>query len=708
MTGATSGRPIRVLIVDDDPTSLRLLRAALRRSGFDVTMAASGKEALSKFRAETFQLVMLDVSMPEMSGFEVCVTLRKEADPSLPIVMVTSLNDVISMETAFDCGATDFISKPINWELIGHRAHYLMRGHQALVDLRSANARNAAILQAIPDLLFEVDFRGRFLSVHSPHPNVLGNAPQDMVGKLFSEVLTPDAARTCDEAVQEAIRHKRSGGKQFLVNNDAGSFWLELSVALKETVSGQPSECIGLLRDITHRKADEQKILRLAMFDNLTGLPNRQSFTGRIEREIKRAHQGRSRFGVLFMDLDGFKTINDTMGHGAGDLALQWAAGKLREGVRSTDLVSRMDDAACESSIARLGGDEFTALVIELDSPEDVEQITHRILTLMRSPFLLMGREVRLSTSIGVAIYPEDGLDADTLLRNADTAMYHAKEAGRDTFKFYDRVLTEQVIERVSLERDLRAALAAEQFRLYFQPLVSVETGRISGVEVLLRWQRPGHGMVGPDVFIAAAERTGLIVPLGEWVLRTACSNAARWQAAGYELRVAVNLSPVQFRDPNLLHTVVRYLSEVQLPAHLLELELTESAVMQDTDATTQTLQALHSSGVHIALDDFGTGHSSLSYLQRMPLSRLKIDRSFVAGLPDDTGSYAIVKAIVSMASSLGLSITAEGVETNEQSRVLQDMGCQTLQGFYYGKPMPVDDMDRLLKRGLETSLMVV
>ncbi len=705
MTQPVAQRLASILIVDDDATSLLLMRAALRKSGFDVAMAASGQEALDKFRTEPFDLVMLDVSMPEMSGFEVCVALRQIADSSLPIVMVTGLDDVGSVEKAYESGATDFISKPINWALIGHRARYLMRGRQAIVDLRSANARNAAILQAIPDLLFEVDVRGRFLSVHSPQTDVLGQTPVGLIGKSFNDVFAPDAARVCDEALKEAFSQKRSSGKQFQVNNDAGSFWFELSVALKETVSGRPAEFIGLARDVTRRKADEQKILRLAMFDNLTGLPNRQSFIDRIEREIRRAHYAQSRFGVLFMDLDGFKSINDTMGHSAGDLALQWAAGRLREGVRPADLVSRMEDTAGELSIARLGGDEFTALLVDLDSPQDVDQIARRILQLMRSPFPLLGREVRLSTSIGIAIYPEDGFDAATLLRNADTAMYHAKDAGRDTYKFYNSVLTDQAVERVALERDLRAAFAAEQFRLNFQPLIEVETSRIGGVEALLRWERPGHGVVGPNDFIAAAERTGLIVPLGEWVLRTACANAARWRAAGHDVRVAVNLSPMQFRDPNLLQTVLRCLSEARLPAHLLELELTEGAVMQDTTVTTQTLQALHSSGVHLALDDFGTGHSSLSYLKRMPLSRLKIDQSFVAGLPDDLESYAIVKAIVSMATSLGLSVTAEGVETSEQSRVLQDMGCQTLQGFYYGKPMPGFQMDELLARGLSVLL---
>jgi diguanylate cyclase (GGDEF)-like protein len=435
------------------------------------------------------------------------------------------------------------------------------------------------------------------------------------------------------------------------------------------------------------------------MFDNLTGLPNRQSFIDRIEREIRRAEHSATSFGVLFMDLDGFKNINDTMGHSAGDMALQWAAGQLREGVRPTDLVSRMEGEPSDSAIARLGGDEFTALIVDIAHPEDVGQIAERILKRMRTPFTILGREMRLSTSVGIAIYRNDGEDSATLLRNADTAMYHAKSAGRDNYKFYNRTLTDQVVHRMSLERDLRAAFENDEFTLHYQPLVEVATGMVTGVEALIRWMRPGRDVIGPDAFIGAAERTGLIVPMGEWILRTACANGARWRRAGFDLRVAVNLSALQFKDPKLVETVLRALSEADLPASALELELTESSVMQDTAANTATLNSFQKCGVRIALDDFGTGHSSLSYLKRMPLSRLKIDQSFVAGLPDDVENYVIVKAILAMATSLGLSVTAEGVETLQQANVLREMGCQSLQGYYFGKPMPANEMDELLAK---------
>lgn len=694
MSQAIPNRTIKILIVDDDQTSLLLMRAALRKAGYEATMATSGAQALALFANGSFDLIMLDVSMPEMSGFEVCVAMRQQGDQSLPIVMVTGLDDVASVETAYQSGATDFISKPFNWALIGHRVRYLLRGHQGVMDLRSANARNGAILKAIPDSLFEVDINGQFLSVPSSRADLLAQAPEELVGKSLTDAFPEGVARICMAALGEAQTATLSIGRQFELERQGANRWFELSVARKETPDLALPQFVVMARDITKRKADEQKILRLAMFDNLTGLPNRQSFLDRIEREIRRAQYASTRFGVLFMDLDGFKNINDTMGHSAGDLALQWAAGRLREGVRPTDLVSRMQDSPTEPEIARLGGDEFTALIVDIDKPDDIDQIAERILKLMRSPFTLLGREVRLSTSIGIAIYKEDGEDSATLLRNADTAMYHAKNAGRNNYKFYNRNLTDQAMERVSLERDLREALETKAFVLHYQPLVDLASRKVTGVETLIRWTRPGYGPMSPDSFIGAAERCGLIVDIGDWVLHKACLDGARWRAMGMDLRVAVNISSVQFKDRQLVNRVHSALTSAGLPAQHLEIELTESAVMLDTATTSATLQALQTSGVRIALDDFGTGYSSLSYLKRMPLVRLKIDQSFVAGLPEDSENLAIVKAIVAMAHSLGLSVTAEGVETPAQSCVLEEIGCQTLQGYLYGKPMPSDELE--------------
>jgi diguanylate cyclase (GGDEF)-like protein len=451
-------------------------------------------------------------------------------------------------------------------------------------------------------------------------------------------------------------------------------------------------------RDIARKEA-ENKTLRLAYFDSLTGLPNRQSFLERLGREVRIAEREKTRLAILFMDLDGFKGVNDSMGHNSGDLILQWAADRLQQGIRPYDMLVRASIDESEVELARLGGDEFTALIPRIAKPEDALLVAHRIRELMRRPFVLDGREVVLTASIGIAVYPDDGEDASSLLKHADTAMYHAKDKGRDNCQFYSASLTERVQHRLNLESNLRHALARNEFSLVYQPQFDLIRGSIQSVEALIRWNHPEQGVIPPLDFIPLAEENGLIVPIGEWVLRTACTDAASWRYEGHALRVAVNLSPMQFKDPELVRTVLGILGQTGLPPELLELEITEGAVMEDSGATLATLEALSLQRVQIALDDFGTGYSSMSYLKRMPLNNLKVDQSFVKGLPHDRDNRAIVRAILSMARNLGFSVTAEGVETLEQADALKQMACDTLQGYYFSRPVPAADIPALLSR---------
>jgi diguanylate cyclase (GGDEF)-like protein/PAS domain S-box-containing protein len=704
-----SAAPEKILVVDDDPTARILFRAALQIFGYQVSLAVDGADALRHFRAEPFDMVMLDIDMPDMNGHEVCTILRAEAGPLLPILMVTGMDDVQSVERAYSSGATDFIAKPMNWALIGHRVKYLFRGHQTLLNLRAAEARNAAILAAIPDLLFELDMEGRYINFHSPRVELLAAPAETIIGKTLAEILPPAAALVCMAALQAAHDNGSSSGKQYELRLPQGVFWFELSVSRKGADPGQPPRFIVLSRDITERKEAEQKILRLAYFDSLTGLPNRQSFLERVDREIRRARISNDKLGILFLDLDGFKNVNDTLGHCAGDLALQLTADRLREAVRSVDLVSRTSEPVADVEIARLGGDEFTALIQNIKHPQDAHAIAGRILQLMRDPFMLNGLEVMLTASIGIALYPQDGDDAATLLKHADTALYHAKDSGRDNCQYYSASLTRIAMQRMQLESDLRLALERDEFSLVYQPQIDVVSGRIHSVEALIRWNRPAHGLFPPLEFIPAAEQCGLIVPIGQWVLRTACADASRWQHEGHPLRIAVNLSPVQFKEPHLVQMVLDVLAQTGLAPELLEFEVTESTVMEDTAATMATLNAFRACGVHIALDDFGTGYSSLSYLKRMPLGNLKVDRSFVMGLPGDYESYAIVRAILAMAESLGLSVTAEGVETAEQALVLKDMACSSLQGYYFSHPVMASELPALLAQyGAQNVLLPV
>ena len=387
------------------------------------------------------------------------------------------------------------------------------------------------------------------------------------------------------------------------------------------------------------------------------------------------------------------------MGHKTGDLILQWASDRLRKCFRPSDMVSRLDAEAIEVEFARLGGDEFTAIIPKISHAEDALRVGHRIREQMRRPFVLDGREVVLTASIGIAVYPDDGHDPASLLKHADTAMYHAKDKGRDNCQFYSASLTQRAQRRLDLESNLRQALDRGEFSLVYQPQFDLVNRRIHSVEALIRWNHPSDGIVSPMDFIPLAEENGLIVPIGEWVLRTACSDTARWQREGHDLAVAVNLSPMQFRDPNLVRTVFNILEETGLSPQSLELEVTETAVMEDSVATLSTLEALNARGVQIALDDFGTGYSSMNYLKRMPLSNLKVDQSFVQGLPHDKDNHAIVRAILSLARNLGFSVTAEGVETLEQVETLRGMGCDALQGYYFSRPVPAAGIPDLIKR---------
>jgi diguanylate cyclase (GGDEF)-like protein/PAS domain S-box-containing protein len=691
--------PMTILVVDDDATARVLMRAALVKAGFEVRLAGGGEEGLRAFREQPVHMVMLDVDMPDLDGHEVCVRLRAEAGEQLPIVMVTGMDDVKSVERAYDSGATDFIAKPIHWALLGHRVRYLLRASQAMLDLQTAEARNAAILNAIPDLLFELDIDGMYIDYHTPRSDLLAAPPEVFIGKTIDEVLPPDAAAVCHAALQAALEQGSSTGLQFELALPQGTRWFELSVSRKLMAAGHKPRFIVLSRDITERKEAENRIARLAYFDSLTGLPNRQSFLERLGREVQRARRSQRQLAVLFMDIDGFKTVNDSMGHFAGDQILQQAADRLTRVLRPSDLVSRVADAALKIELARLGGDEFTALIVDVERPEDVMAVADRIHAQMRAPFQVGGRDVLLTASIGIALFPEDGQDATALLEHADTAMYHAKEMGRDNGQFYRAALTEQARDRLELSTGLRLALERGEFHLVYQPQFDVKTRRVVAVEALIRWVHPERGLVPPLEFIPLAEQNGLIVPIGEWVLRTACADAARWQRAGHWLSVAVNVSPAQFKDPNLVQTVRDTLAQTGLAPQMLVLELTETALMADDGATLATLNALRDCGVQFALDDFGTGYSSLSYLRRMPLNNVKIDRSFVMGLPHDGGNLAIVRAILSMADSLGYSVTAEGVETDEQARALTDMRCDLLQGYFIGRPVAAAEIPAELRR---------
>jgi len=462
-----------------------------------------------------------------------------------------------------------------------------------------------------------------------------------------------------------------------------------LSISTVTDVRGAITHYIGWLADISERKSADERIRYLAQYDALTGLPNRALFQDRLLQAMANAQRDGEKFAVLFLDLDRFKTINDSLGHPIGDRLLQQAAARLTASVRPIDTVSRQ------------GGDEFVIILLQIKNAADPALLAQKILTSISQPYDIDDLELHVTPSIGIAIYPEDGRDTESLIKNADAAMYHAKENGRNNYQYFTENLNARAFERLSLENSLRRALERREFLLHYQPLVNLGSGAIIGAEALIRWQHPDFGLVPPDKFIPVAEDCGLIVPIGEWVIQEACRQNKAWQDAGLApIPVAVNISALQFRQKNLEEVIQRILTESGLAAGHLEIELTESVIMKGAESTVETLLRFKKMGLRLSVDDFGTGYSSLSYLKRFPIDKLKIDRSFVRDVSIDPDDAAIASAIIAMAHRLRLRVIAEGVESQDQLDFLRQEGCDEAQGYHYSKPLPADGMERLLREG--------
>ena len=457
------------------------------------------------------------------------------------------------------------------------------------------------------------------------------------------------------------------------------------------------------IRYSIERKRSEKRILQLAFYDSLTGLPNQTSYRDRLQQVISHARRYNRIAAVLFLDLDNFKRINDTLGHRAGDHLLRLVSERLNGTIRSSDSLARNRSDKLHTTVARQGGDEFTLILTEVSNPEDAAKVAHRIVRRLSEPYKLEGYEVFITVSIGIAIYPFDGEDIDSILMNADAAMYHAKKQGKNNFQFYRLTMNERAMERLNLENDLRKALERDELLLHYQPKVGIQSGKIVGMEALIRWQHPEMGMVSPGEFIPLAEETGLIVPIGEWVLRAACAQINSWQAQGFpHIPVSVNISSHQFQHQGLLKTISQLLESSGISPEHLMLEITESVIMQNTESTFDILNTLTSMGLRLLIDDFGTGYSSLSYLKRLPVFAIKIDRSFISDISTSTDDAAIIKAIIAMAQNLKLKVVAEGVETEEQLAFLRNEQCDVMQGYLFSRPLPAEEASKLLTRGKE------
>jgi diguanylate cyclase (GGDEF)-like protein/PAS domain S-box-containing protein len=548
-------------------------------------------------------------------------------------------------------------------------------------ELRASETRKSAILEAALDAIITMDHQGRIVEVNRAAEETFGYVRAEFVGSTVAETVIPADQR--DAQRRGLARYLATGEGSFIgrrvevtaLRKDGSTFPAELAVVPLHLPRGL--WFTSYIRDITERKEASQRIHHQAFHDALTGLPNRSLFTDRLSQALALARRSQAVLAVLFMDLDLFKRVNDTLGHSIGDRLLKTLSVRLAAAVREAD------------TVGRVGGDEFIVLLTELANAEDAAKVASKLLTVVAQPFEIDGHTLYVSGSVGISTHPSDGADAETLLRNADTAMYRAKERGRGTYQMFTAEMNVQAVERLNLEQSLRRALAAGQFRLRFQPLIRCGDSRIVGFEALLRWHTDDGREVTPGDFIELAEDTRLVIPIGEWVLRHACQVARGWQDAGHPaLRVSVNVSPRQFEHGGLVQAVARALEESRLSPESLELEVTESAAMQNVEASATAFRELAALGARVAIDDFGTGHASLGFLKRFPIQALKIDRTFVADVTLTSAGAAIVRAITQMAHSLGLRVVAEGVETAEQAAFLRGLACDELQGFHFGQPL--------------------
>ena len=624
------------------------------------------------------RLILLDADLPETAGTDICRGIRRlPAHRDTPIIVVSARDDTDAIRTALDSGASDFIRKPMSETLLRHRVRSALRALNIRQGLSDSESRNRAFIQAIPDVILVVDQSGQVVE------RVAGSDAQ---------------AFPMDEVPDRLVQHWRDGVSRVVASNESETSEFSLGEGPRRSyfearmVPFTGNRAMVIIRDVSMQKKANAKVYRLAFYDTLTGLPNRQSFMGRLAEAVAEAEESKSRFSVLYLDLDNFKRINDSLGHSIGDEILKAVSSRIERIVRADDFVARFGNGKSHLHLARLGGDEFTILLRNIEDPATVDQIADRIVQAVRSPILQNDHEFVVTPSIGIASYPEDGTDIDTLMSNADMAMYHAKESGKNAVRAFSGTMSIRSLEYLDLEHSLRRAINNDDLDLHFQPKLSLKTREITGVEALLRWSHPDRGPISPEKFVPIAEEAGLIIDLSEWVLHRVCRQIGEWSNISLgDIPIAMNLSGKQFSHSDVFAVITRAMREHAIRPELLQLELTESELMRDADGTIDTLSKLREAGLSIAVDDFGTGYSSLSYLKKFPIDALKIDRSFVMELEEDGDNISICGAIIALARSLHLRVIAEGVETAEHQHLLTLLQCDEMQGYYFAKPASAD-----------------
>jgi diguanylate cyclase (GGDEF)-like protein/PAS domain S-box-containing protein len=691
-----------VLVVDDELHLRNSLSSLLGLHGFSVVTADGGRTAIELLQSRQFDLVLLDLFMADVDGHQVMDSIIEQRFDTCVIVVSGDIS-IDSAISALRRGACDFLRKPYEPDEL------LLKIENALIKRRLEKENKAMNLQlgeserwyrymvnSSPDIIYTLDANGRFTFLNDRVEPLLGYCKESLIGQHYSALIYLEDL----EPARYILNEKRAGDRasrnmELRVRHNIESKLLTLEFSsfgiYEESKTDQPTMHVGtygVAKDVTERKKAEQIISYQAYHDQLTGLANRILFKDHLDMAIAQAKRNQKMLAVMFLDMDRFKVVNDTLGHVIGDSLLKKVASRLKGCLREGD------------TLARQGGDEFTLLLPQIDDREDAMRTAEKMIKSFDASFQIDGHELYVSISIGIALYPVDGESIDTLIKNADIAMYDSKAKGRNRYQLYSGSMNVLFAEKLSIEMQMRKAIDRQEFHVFYQPQIRVSTGRISGMEALVRWSSPLHGSLSPLEFIPLAEETGLILPIGEFVLKSACKQVMLWKNAGLPpLRMAVNISSRQIEQDGFCDYISQLLQEYHLDGSMLELEVTEGALLNDGEHIIAKLNMLASMGIKIALDDFGTGYSSLSYLQKFPIDTIKIDQSFVRGLPSDPNNVSIVTAICAMAQGLKMNLIAEGVEKADQLEFLHSLSCNEAQGFLFSKPLPGNEITRLLMR---------
>lgn len=696
----------QLLIVDDDPLERTLVAESLKAAGFEVIEAGDGPDGLAAIERRRPDLVLLDVMMPGMDGYAVCRALRARPELArMPVIMLTGLDDTASIECAYESGATDFIAKPINATLLAHRVRYALRASHLLdeIDHHRASLANAQRIARLGSWTWHPD-AARF-ACSAEFCNVI-DVPEVGPDFKWRDVLR-HVHRDDAERIAQAMAAATGAGEPYalvycLVRRDGSERTVFEKIEVFREAGGRVIRIEGTTQDITERMAAEERIRLLADYDVLTGLANRKLFSEVVQHSLHRLRRQFAHATVLDINLDRFKRINETLGHAVGDEVLQEVARRIVDSVRGGDLTGTPARGGDTGVIARMSGDSFAVFLSEIRRAEDAAPVARRLNDAICQPVQCGEHALTLTACIGIAVYPNNGEDVGTLLKNAEAALHDAKKRGAGTCSFFTPAMNVEARARLDTENDLRRALERDELLLFYQARVDVREQRVIGAEALVRWQHPRRGLLLADDFIPVAEKSGLIAPLTAWVVRAACRQLQEWQQAGVPVvPVSVNFSAHSFRADGLRDLIAASMREFGVAASLLEAEITESMLMEDVECAVTRLHELRALGIELAMDDFGTGYSSLAYLKRFPLQVLKIDRAFVKDVLTDAHDAAIAATIIALGGMMGMAVVAEGMERVEEANFLLARGCRLMQGFLFARPVPAGEFAQILGAGL-------